>query len=119
MLRWNLTATIAFTSGNWSNIELNKPDRFNFSSSGPVTMLALPDFCNLVAQLGFTPDRRFASKKVRMVVYRLTVELGSKTLVVSGGTMGINVMGDLKIGRHLFKDDDFTNSLPVVVEAGS
>ncbi len=118
MPNWNLSATIAFKSGNWTSIELVK-DEFGFRSSGPVGMLALPEFCELIEQLGLKANNYFSSKKVKMVVYRFSVQDGKDVLMVSGGTMGHNKFGKAHLGKMMFKDDDFCGSLPVEVEAGS
>lgn len=119
MSNWNLSATVAFKSGNWIPIELVK-DEHGFRSSGSVGFLALPEFSDLIEKLGLKANGRFASKKVKMVVYRLTVQNNKKVLMVTGGTMGINALGDLSLGKTLLHDDDFVNSgLPVEVEVGS
>lgn len=118
MPNWNLSATIAFKSGNWTTIELVKDDN-GFRSTGQVSLLALPEFCDLVEKLGLKAHGRFSSKKVKMVVYRFTVQDGKKALALAGGTMGVNGIGDLNLGKNLFRDDDFSNAFPVEVEAGS
>lgn len=118
MPNWNLSATIAFRSGQWTSIELVK-DELGFRSSGPVGMLALPEFCEMVEQLGLKAHGYFSSKKVKMVVYRLSIQDGKDVLMVSGGTMGHNKFGKHHLGKIMFHDDDFCGSLPVVCEAGS
>lgn len=120
-MAWTLSATLAFKSGKWYTINLAKDDAGQFTTGGPITMLDLPEFCTLVEELGLTPDRRFASQKVRMAIYRFHMNTpdDSHVLDIAGGSMGTSGQGDRRLGKILIKDVDFCNIMPVVVEAGS
>jgi len=118
MLLWNLAATVSYPDGTWEPIEVVK-DRAGFRSKGPIAMLQTPGFIDIMKKLGLPTKDPIPGRRVRTIVFRFSAYLGKAVLTVAGGDHGSTVFGDKALLKGLMDDDDFTSTLPIVIDVAS